>query len=106
MYFGDAKGCDMISGACFSLGARADIAPLLQRLDGDLCQSPHWGCVLEGKIIVTCADGQHEVVNGGDLFSWSPGHTVKVGQNAEVVLFSPQHAHGLVIDHMRQKRGA
>ena len=71
MDFDDAKGCDMISGAYFSLGASADIAPLLQGLDGDLCQSPHWGCVLEGKIIVTYADGQHEVVNGGGLF---PGH--------------------------------
>ena len=106
MDFGDAKGYGMISSEYFSLGAGTDIAPLLQGLEGDLCQSPHWGYVLEGEITVTYADGQHEVVNGGDLFYWPPGHTVKVGQNAEVVLFSPQHAHGLVIDHMRQKRGA
>ena len=106
MDFGDAKGYGMISGEYFSLGAGTDIAPLLQGLEGDLCQSPHWGYVLEGEITVTYADGQHEVVNGGDLFYWPPGHTVKVGQNAEVVLFSPQHEHGLVIDHMRQKMGA
>lgn len=103
--FGDAKGYGQISGEYFSLGAGTDIAPLLQGLEGNLCQSPHWGYVLEGEITVTYADGQHEVVNGGDLFYWPPGHTVKVSQNAEVVLFSPQHEHGLVIDHMRQKMG-
>lgn len=106
MDFGDAKGYGKISGEYFSLGAGTDISPLLQGLEGDLCQSPHWGYVLEGEITVTYADGQHEVVNGGDLFYWPPGHTVKVSQNAEVVLFSPQHEHGLVIDHMRQKMGA
>jgi hypothetical protein len=103
--FGDAKGYGKMSGEYFSLGAGTDIAPLLQGLEGDLCQSPHWGYVLEGEITVTYADGQHEVVSGGDLFYWPPGHTVKVSQNAEVVLFSPQHEHGLVIDHMRQKMG-
>jgi hypothetical protein len=46
------------------------------------------------------------VVHGGDLFYWPPGHTVKVGQNAEVVLFSPQHEHGMVIDHMLKKMSA
>lgn len=103
--FGDAKGYGKMSGEYFSLGAGTDIAPLLQGLEGDLCQSPHWGYVLEGEITVTYADGQHEVVSGGDLFYWPPGHTVKVSQNAEVVLFSPQHEHSLVIDHMRQKMG-
>lgn len=106
MDFGDAKGCGMISGEYFSLSAGTDISPLLQGLEGDLCQSPHWGYLLEGEITVTYTDGHHEVVNGGDLFYWPPGHTVKVGQNAEVVLFSPQHEHGMVIDHMLKKMSA
>lgn len=106
MDFGDAKGCGMISGEYFSLGAGTDITPLLQGLEGDLCQSPHWGYVLEGEITVTYADGHDEAVHGGDLFYWPPGHTVKVGQNAEVVLFSPQHEHGMVIDHMLKKMSA
>lgn len=104
--FGDANGYGMISGEFFSLGAGTDISPLLQGLEGNLCQSPHWGYVLEGEITVTYADGTDEVVNGGDLFYWPPGHTVKVGQNAEVVLFSPQHEHSKVIDHMLQKMSA
>lgn len=101
--FGDATGYGRIGGEYFSLGAGTDIAPLLQGLEGDLCQSPHWGYVLQGEITVTYADGTREEITGGDLFYWPPGHTVKVGEDAEIVLFSPQHEHGLVMDHMLGK---
>jgi hypothetical protein len=101
--FGNATGYGMMSGEYFSLGVGTDIAPLLQGLDGDLCHSPHWGYVLQGELTVTYADGMHEVVNSGDLFYWPPGHTVKVGADAEIVLFSPQVEHSEVIDHMLNK---
>lgn len=103
--FGNANGYGAMSGEYFSLGAGTDIAPLLQGLEDDLCQAPHWGYLLQGEVTVTYADGTEEVVNGGDLFYWPPGHTVKVGADAEVVLFSPQHEHGEVINHMRAKMG-
>ncbi len=93
----------MISGEYFSLGTGTDISPLLQGLEGDLCQAPHWGYVLQGELTVTYADGTHELINSGDLFYWPPGHTVKVGKAAEVILFSPQNEHGKVIDHMLEK---
>jgi hypothetical protein len=35
-----------------------------------------------------------------DLFYWPPGHSVRVVQDAEVILFSPQVEHGDVMDHM------
>ena len=101
--FGDAAGYGTISGEYFSLGAGTDIAPLLQGLENDLCQAPHWGYVLQGALTVTYTDGGSEAVNGGDLFYWPPGHTVKVGEDAEVILFSPQHEHSAVIDHMLGK---
>lgn len=104
--FGDATGYGMISGEYFSLGAGTDIAPLLQGLEGDLCRSPHWSYVLQGELTVTYADGTHEAINSGDLFYWPPGRTVKVGQDAEVILFSPQDEHGEVIDHMLRKMSA
>ena len=101
--FGDAAGYGTISGEYFSLGAGTDIAPLLQGLENDLCQAPHWGYVLQGALTVTYTDGGSEAVNGGDLFYWPPGHTVKVGEDAEVILFSPQHEHSAAIDHMLGK---
>ena len=51
--FGDPTGYGMISGEYFSLAAGTDISPLLQGLEGDLCQSPHWGYVLQGELTVT-----------------------------------------------------
>ena len=104
--FGDASGFGTMSGEYFSLGAGTDIAPLLEGLEGDLCQAPHWGYLLQGRVAVTFADGTRETVDGGDLFYWPPGHTVRVEQDAEAILFSPQEEHGRVIDHMRRKMGA
>ena len=101
--FGDASGYGKISGEYFSLGAGADIAPLLKGLEGDLCQSPHWGYLMQGKLTVTYADGTEEVISGGDLFYWPSGHTVRVSEDAEVILFSPQAEHNKVIDHMLGK---
>jgi len=103
--FGDAAGYGKISGEYFSLAAGTDIAPLLQGLQGNLCQSPHWGYLMQGEVTVTYADGSEEAVTGGDLFHWPPGHTVKVDKDAEVIMFSPQHEHTEVIDHMLAKMG-
>ena len=101
--FGDATGFGKISGEYFSLGAGTDIAPLLQGLQDDLCQAPHWGYLLQGQLEVAYRDGSQETVRTGDLFYWPPGHTVKAGEDSEVVLFSPQHEHSQVIDHMLEK---
>jgi len=43
MDFGSASGYGTMAGEYFSLGAGTDITPLLKGLEGDLCQSPHWG---------------------------------------------------------------
>lgn len=104
--FGDASGYGKFEGEYFSLGAGADIAPLLKGLTGDLCQAPHWGYVIQGKVTVTYADGTEESVKGGDLFYWPSGHSVRVAEDAELILFSPQEEHGKVIEHLRSKMGA
>ena len=104
--FGDAGGYGTISGEYFSLAAGADITPLLAGLEGDLCQAPHWGYLLEGQVTTTFADGTEETVGGGELFYWPPGHTVRVGEDAEVILFSPQAEHTAVLEHMLERMAA
>lgn len=101
--FGDATGYGTIAGEYFSLATGTDIAPLLKGLEGDLCQSPHWGYLLAGQVTVTYTDGKEESIAGGDLFYWPPGHTVKVGQDAEIILFSPQIEHCRVVDHLHRQ---
>ena len=101
--FGDASGFGKMAGEYFSLAAGTDLAPLLKGLEGDLCQSPHWGYLVEGEVTATFGDGQEESVSGGDLFYWQPGHTVKVSQDAEMILFSPQDEHCAVVDHVSKQ---
>ena len=104
--FGDATGLGKISGEYFTLSAGVDTTPLFQGLEGDLCQCPHWGYVLSGRITTTDAHGAAETVNAHDLFYWPPGHNVKVDEDAEIVMFSPESEHSHVIDHMIEKVGA
>ena len=103
MDFGDVGGFDTISAEYFTLSAGVDTTPLFQGLEGDLCQCPHWGFVLRGQLTTTDANGARETVNANDLFYWPPGHNVKVDADAEIVMFSPQHEHSQVINHMIAK---
>lgn len=104
--FGDATGYGKMAGEYFSFGAGTDITPLLQGLEGNLCQSPHWGYVLEGGITVNYGDGSAEEVAAVDLFYLPPGHSVASDQGAEIVLFSPQNEHCAVVEHIREKLAA
>lgn len=101
--FGDATGLGKISGEYFSLSAGVDTTPLFQGLESNLCQCPHWGFVLRGQLTTTDAGGVRETVNANDLFYWPPGHNVKVDQEAEIIMFSPQREHSHVINHMITK---
>ena len=101
--FGDASVYGKIGGEYFSLGKGTDLTSLLHGLENNLCQSPHWGYLLEGELRVTFADDTQETVKGGDLFYWPPGHTIRAEAAAEIILFSPEHEHGKVMDHILNK---
>ena len=101
--FGDVSGYGGISGEYFTLATGVDRTPLFEGLEGDLCQCPHWGYVLRGRLTTTDADGVEETVDAGDLFYWPAGHNVRVDADAEIVMFSPQHEHTRVINHMIDK---
>jgi hypothetical protein len=98
--FGDATGYGKISGEYFTLAAGTDITPLLKGLKDDGCHAPHWGYMISGELVVTYTSGEEETCRGEDLFFWPPGHTVRVVEDANVILFSPQHEHTEVLDHM------
>ena len=100
--FGDASGLGKISGEYFSLAKGVDTTPLFMGLEGNLCQCPHWGYVLSGKLTTTDAKGVEESVSAKDLFYWPSGHNVKVNADAEIIMFSPQKEHTHVIEHMKE----
>jgi hypothetical protein len=101
--FGDATGYGEIGGEYFSLDAGTDISDLLKGLEGDLCQSPHWGYIIDGELTVSFADGNQETTKTNDLFYWPPGHTIRAEKDTNMILFSPQHEHSEVIEHILDK---
>lgn len=58
---------------------------------------------MRGQITTTGTDGAEETVRENDLFYWPPGHNVRVDADAEFIMFSPQHEHSEVIDHMEKQ---
>ncbi|MEZ5195139.1 MAG: hypothetical protein R2764_01670 [Bacteroidales bacterium] len=98
--FGDATGLGKISVEYFSLSAGVDTTPLFMGLEDNLCQCPHWGYLLSGQLTTTDAEGIEESVKAKEVFYWPSGHNVKVNEDAEIVMFSPQKEHTHVINHM------
>ena len=101
--FGTVQTPVTMGAECFNLAAGADMAPLLEGLENDLCHCPHWGYVVSGEVVATFRDGSEETAGTGDLFYWPPWHTVRATRDSEFVLFSPQHEHGVVMDHVNRK---
>jgi hypothetical protein len=66
-----------------------DIAPLLKGLPDDMCQCPHYGYVLKGRMKVRYAD-REEIVNAGDAYYMAPVHSPVVEAGTELVEFSPK----------------
>ena len=99
--FGVASGA--LAAEYVTLGAGADLAPLLHGLEHDSCQSAHWGFVIAGEFLVTYDDGETERCSTGDVFHWPAGHSVRVDDDSELVMFSPQSDHAPVLDHILAK---
>ena len=77
----------------------------MKGLEGDACQAPHWGYMLGGIVVATYTNGTEETCSGNDLFYWPPGHSVRVVDDAEVILFSPQVEHSRVMDQHARADG-
>ena len=83
--------------------AGSDFTPLLEGLENDKCQVPHWGYVIEGSVNIIFQDGTEEVFAAGEAFFMKPGHTAVVLEDLLLVSFSPEeHMHELV-DHINEK---
>ena len=96
--FGAAAGTLAAEHLCLAAGV--DIAPLLAGLDDGLCFSAHWGYVVRGRVVVTYDDGTTETCSAGEVYHWPAGHTVRVEEDAELVMFSPAAEHLAVMNHM------
>lgn len=66
-----------------------DPAPLFAGLPDDHCQCPHWGYVLEGRLIYRYDDGTEDVIGPGEAYYIRPGHLPLLTAGTRVVEFSP-----------------
>jgi len=89
-----------MSAAFVTLPEGADLRPATQGLPDDLCQCPHWGYMLKGRVRMHTVDG-HQDYAAGDSFYWAPGHAPEALEDSEYVDFSPTDEFNLVLDHLR-----
>ena len=68
-----------------------DLGPLLKGLPNDMCQSPHWGYLLKGRMRVRYPD-REEVIEAGALYYLPPGHVPVFEAGSELIELSPKEA--------------
>ena len=94
------QGWGEMTSAYMGYPAGLDFGPLLEGLEGDLCQCPHWGYVIDGRIRVRYADGTEEAVSTGEIYYWPSGHTIVVEEAVRMVEFSPHDEMSQVVAHV------
>ncbi len=77
-----------------------DVTSLFKGLPHDMCNSPHWGYVLEGSLRLIYADGKEETVNAGEVFYWPAPHTGIVDKYVKFVDFSPDEEMSVLMDQI------
>ena len=78
-----------------SFAADADLDGPLQALPGGMCQCPHWGYVIVGRMRFVYGD-REEVYQAGDAFYTPPGHRPYVEAGTEILQFSPTEELGVL----------
>lgn len=79
-----------------------DFRPALVGLEGDLCQCPHWGYILKGRLKMHTTNGE-ELYEAGQAVYWAPGHAPEALEDTEYVDFSPTDEFNHVIDHIKSQ---
>jgi len=83
-----------------------DVTPIFKGLPHDMCNSPHWGYVLEGSLRLIYADGKEETVNAGEVFYWPAPHTGIVDKYVKFVDFSPDEEMSILMDQVAKNMAA
>ena len=65
-----------------------DPAPLFAGLPDDACQCPHWGIVLEGRLVYRFTDGTQDDISAGEAYYARPGHTPLFFAGTRIAEFS------------------
>ncbi|WP_371578755.1 hypothetical protein [Streptomyces sp. NBC_01314] len=89
-----------MSVAFLKLPKGIDMAPALKGLPDDLCQCPHWGLVVSGRLRMRTKEGE-DFYEAGQAYYWGPGHSPEALEDVELVEFSPTKEFQEVLDHIK-----
>jgi hypothetical protein len=101
--FTNLSGLGGMSVGYMEIPAPADFTPFFEGLPGNMCNSPHWGYVIEGALRIRYSGGKEETVNAGEVFYWPAPHTGIVDKNVKFIDFSPDRKFIPVMDHLAKK---
>jgi hypothetical protein len=76
-----------------------DARDVFRGLPDDLCQCPHWGYLINGRLRVWTAAGASEV-QAGQAFYWPPGHAPEALEDSEFLEISPTDQLRALYDHL------
>jgi hypothetical protein len=82
-----------------------DATPLFKGLPDDMCQAPHWGYVLRGRVRIKTTNGD-AVLKTGDVYYLEPGHVPVYEEDTEVLEFSPKKEYQTTIDIVNKNMAA
>jgi hypothetical protein len=82
-----------------------DATPLFKGLPGDMCQSPHWGYILKGRVRVKRSSGG-EVLQAGDVYYLEPGHVPVFEEDTAILEFSPKAEYEKTIEVVARNMAA
>ena len=88
------------SVAWVRLPAGADLRPGLVGLPDDLCQCPHWGYMISGRLVMHSKEGD-QTYEAGQAFYWGRGHAPEAIEDCEYVDFSPTPELDQVVKHLQ-----
>jgi len=89
-----------MTASFIQLAKGVDLGPALVGLEGDRCPCPHWGYMIEGRLLMRTADGD-QTYQAGEAFYWGPGHVPVALEDCFYVDFSPTEAFAKVISHIQ-----
>ena len=84
----------------FRFAKGTDLRAALAGLPDDMCPCPHWGYMLEGKLLMRTPSGDH-TYEAGQAFYWSPGHAPEALEDCAYVDFSPTAQLQEVLQHIQ-----
>ncbi|MET9419406.1 MULTISPECIES: hypothetical protein [unclassified Streptomyces] len=93
-----------LSVAFVHLPKGTDMGPALKGMPGDLCQCPHWGFLVNGRIRMRTASGE-ETYEAGQAYYWAPGHAPEALEDTDLMEFSPTTEFTEVLDHIKAQSG-